>query len=271
MDGGLPAEWHVYVVRAADGTLYTGIATDVDRRLAEHAGKLAAYGVGNFRGTWVLSPCSEGAPAGHAHVHRAVEHAASPRAVGVERRPLPAEGGQRSPPLLGPGHGRRPAHQHRTVLPGMDQDVWREHRSVDHTSAVDPGQKLEHSLRYPGHDPSVDTQRPGLPDIDEGVREPRQVLEHGAESLTMALAVYRPHRDGPRQQPREVFRPLGRAGVQKLQQARLSPEQVAIRASAKHLDHDTLAKPSHPARSKHVAAVTARDSALDQVRPPTDV
>jgi predicted GIY-YIG superfamily endonuclease len=28
--------WHVYVVRAGDGSLYTGIATDVARRLAEH-------------------------------------------------------------------------------------------------------------------------------------------------------------------------------------------------------------------------------------------
>jgi len=28
--------WHVYLVRCGDGALYTGIATDVDRRLAEH-------------------------------------------------------------------------------------------------------------------------------------------------------------------------------------------------------------------------------------------
>lgn len=28
--------WHVYLVRAGGGTLYTGIATDVDRRLEEH-------------------------------------------------------------------------------------------------------------------------------------------------------------------------------------------------------------------------------------------
>lgn len=33
----LPA-WHLYVVRCRDGTLYTGIATDVERRLREHAG-----------------------------------------------------------------------------------------------------------------------------------------------------------------------------------------------------------------------------------------
>ena len=30
--------WFVYLLRCGDGTLYTGIATDVTRRLAEHAG-----------------------------------------------------------------------------------------------------------------------------------------------------------------------------------------------------------------------------------------
>jgi putative endonuclease len=29
--------WSVYLLRCADGSLYTGIATDVSRRLAEHA------------------------------------------------------------------------------------------------------------------------------------------------------------------------------------------------------------------------------------------
>lgn len=29
--------WHLYLVRRSDGALYTGIATDVERRLAEHA------------------------------------------------------------------------------------------------------------------------------------------------------------------------------------------------------------------------------------------
>lgn len=32
------AGWFVYVVRCADGTLYTGITTDVQRRLQEHNG-----------------------------------------------------------------------------------------------------------------------------------------------------------------------------------------------------------------------------------------
>ncbi len=29
-------DWYVYIVRCRDGSLYTGIATDVERRLAEH-------------------------------------------------------------------------------------------------------------------------------------------------------------------------------------------------------------------------------------------
>lgn len=36
--------WHVYLIRCADGSLYTGITTDIARRLAEHrAGKGAKY------------------------------------------------------------------------------------------------------------------------------------------------------------------------------------------------------------------------------------
>lgn len=29
-------EWHVYIVRCADSTLYTGVTTEITRRLAEH-------------------------------------------------------------------------------------------------------------------------------------------------------------------------------------------------------------------------------------------
>jgi putative endonuclease len=32
------AAWFVYMLRCADGTLYTGITTDVDRRVVEHNG-----------------------------------------------------------------------------------------------------------------------------------------------------------------------------------------------------------------------------------------
>lgn len=36
--------WYVYIVRCRDGSLYTGIALDVERRLAEHrANKGAKY------------------------------------------------------------------------------------------------------------------------------------------------------------------------------------------------------------------------------------
>jgi predicted GIY-YIG superfamily endonuclease len=37
-------KWHVYMVRCADGSLYTGVATDVERRVAQHnAGRGARY------------------------------------------------------------------------------------------------------------------------------------------------------------------------------------------------------------------------------------
>lgn len=35
---GRPPAWWVYILRCADGSLYTGITTDVVRRLAEHNG-----------------------------------------------------------------------------------------------------------------------------------------------------------------------------------------------------------------------------------------
>jgi putative endonuclease len=36
--------WWVYVVRCADGTLYTGVSTDPDRRLGQHnAGTASKY------------------------------------------------------------------------------------------------------------------------------------------------------------------------------------------------------------------------------------
>ncbi|NTW22469.1 GIY-YIG nuclease family protein [Candidatus Falkowbacteria bacterium] len=28
--------WHVYIIRCADGTLYTGITNDLERRIKEH-------------------------------------------------------------------------------------------------------------------------------------------------------------------------------------------------------------------------------------------
>lgn len=41
---GSGAAWVVYMLRCADGSLYTGITTDIGRRLAEHNGDEAAPG-----------------------------------------------------------------------------------------------------------------------------------------------------------------------------------------------------------------------------------
>lgn len=41
-----PLVWHVYMIRCAHGSLYTGIATDVERRFREHqsgGGRAAKY------------------------------------------------------------------------------------------------------------------------------------------------------------------------------------------------------------------------------------
>lgn len=35
-------KWCVYIVRCSDGTYYTGITTDIDRRLNEHNTKIGA-------------------------------------------------------------------------------------------------------------------------------------------------------------------------------------------------------------------------------------
>jgi len=43
------AEWHVYMLRCADRSLYTGVATDIDARVATHnAGKGAKYTSGRL-------------------------------------------------------------------------------------------------------------------------------------------------------------------------------------------------------------------------------
>ena len=36
------ADWYVYIIRCRDGSLYTGIATDVERRFAEHQDNVGA-------------------------------------------------------------------------------------------------------------------------------------------------------------------------------------------------------------------------------------
>lgn len=39
---GVPmsAAWHVYLLACADGTLYTGVTTDLERRIRQHNGEL---------------------------------------------------------------------------------------------------------------------------------------------------------------------------------------------------------------------------------------
>lgn len=40
----MSAVWHVYLIECFDGSLYTGVSTDVERRFQEHlAGKGARY------------------------------------------------------------------------------------------------------------------------------------------------------------------------------------------------------------------------------------
>lgn len=47
-------DWYLYMVRCRDGTLYTGIATDVARRLEEHEGR-GSKGAKYLRGRGPLS------------------------------------------------------------------------------------------------------------------------------------------------------------------------------------------------------------------------
>jgi putative endonuclease len=39
--------WHVYIILCSDGTLYTGITTDIGRRIRQHA---TGHGAKYFRG-----------------------------------------------------------------------------------------------------------------------------------------------------------------------------------------------------------------------------
>jgi len=41
-------QWRVYIIRASDGSLYTGVTTDVQRRFAEHCSPVK--GARFFRG-----------------------------------------------------------------------------------------------------------------------------------------------------------------------------------------------------------------------------
>lgn len=47
--------WHLYIVRCGDGSLYTGVTTDVQRRLAEHRAGTAGRGARFLRGRGPLT------------------------------------------------------------------------------------------------------------------------------------------------------------------------------------------------------------------------
>ena len=55
------AEWHVYILRCADRSLYTGVATDVAARLSVHnAGKGAKYTRGRLPVKLVYQEAADG-------------------------------------------------------------------------------------------------------------------------------------------------------------------------------------------------------------------
>ena len=63
------SQWHVYVLRCRGGGLYTGIATDVDRRLSEHR---SGKGAKALRGKGPLSLLITG-PVGNRSMAQRVE------------------------------------------------------------------------------------------------------------------------------------------------------------------------------------------------------
>lgn len=74
---GMKQEWKLYILLCGDGTLYTGITTDIQRRLEEHkSGKGAKYTRG--RGPLELVYCEECADKSDA-LKRELEIKAMPR------------------------------------------------------------------------------------------------------------------------------------------------------------------------------------------------
>ena len=56
--------WHVYILRCANDTLYTGVTTDINRRIAQHnSGKGASYtrAFGPVRLEWTARAASRSA------------------------------------------------------------------------------------------------------------------------------------------------------------------------------------------------------------------
>jgi len=67
----MPPGWHVYVLRCADGTLYTGVARDVAARLKAHnAGKGARYTRGRLPVALVYTEAAAGRGAAQQREYR---------------------------------------------------------------------------------------------------------------------------------------------------------------------------------------------------------
>lgn len=70
-DGRGGAHWSVYIVRCRDGSLYTGIATDVSRRVDEH--RTGEIGAKYLRGRAPLELAGQW-PVGNRSLASRVEH-----------------------------------------------------------------------------------------------------------------------------------------------------------------------------------------------------
>ena len=82
------AKWSVYILRCADNTLYTGVATDIDARLAVHnAGKGAKYTRGRLPVKLVYREAVRGRSAAlkREHAIKRLTRAAKRRLIGLTR------------------------------------------------------------------------------------------------------------------------------------------------------------------------------------------
>ena len=79
------AKWYVYMLRCADKSLYTGVATDIDARLATHnAGKGAKYTRGRLPVKLVYREAVRGRSAAlkREHAIKRLPRAAKKRLIG---------------------------------------------------------------------------------------------------------------------------------------------------------------------------------------------
>ena len=79
------AKWSVYILRCADNSLYTGVATDIEARLATHnAGKGAKYTRGRLPVKLVYREAASGRGAAlkREHVIKRLSRAAKRQLIG---------------------------------------------------------------------------------------------------------------------------------------------------------------------------------------------